>query len=141
MTAGNANHGATDASSIPYARFNAMRAEVVESIRGRVLELGAGRGVNFDSLARSVDWTGLEPRPKTRAQLASRAAQYGHVREPLAAEAEAIPLPDDSIDAVLPHTCSVRSLTPKACLPKSGVCSFQGDDWCSSIMWSRTHQP
>lgn len=89
--------------------FGARNAEIGR-LRGTVLEIGAGRGRNFDLLAPGVTWIGAEPDPGFRARLATTARQYGHDRPPLAARAESVPLPDASVDAVLATVvlCSVR---------------------------------
>lgn len=84
-----------------YAR---EKTRLLGQLSGRVLELGAGRGANFPLLPADVDWLGLEPANRARRRLARR----GH--RVLAASAEAIPLDDDSVDAVLATVvlCSVR---------------------------------
>ncbi len=77
-----------------------LEREFVSRLRGRVLEVGAGDGVNFGALHPDVAWTGLEPDTARRAELAARAREWGHAMPPLAARCEAIPLPDGSLDAV-----------------------------------------
>ncbi len=80
-----------------------LKRELVGGLRGRVLEIGAGSGVNFGLLADDVTWTGLEPRRRRRAGSGKRPVIDG--------VAEDVPLPDGSVDAVLATTvlCSVRS--------------------------------
>ncbi|NYI70543.1 ubiquinone/menaquinone biosynthesis C-methylase UbiE [Naumannella cuiyingiana] len=91
------------------AGFERDRDRAVAALRGRVLELGAGRGANFARLAPGIAWIGLEPNRRLRDRLAVRARASGHPAAPLAARAEAVPLPDASVDAVLATTvlCSV----------------------------------
>ncbi|AWB87578.1 class I SAM-dependent methyltransferase [Mycetocola zhujimingii] len=74
---------------------------LVGALHGRVLEIGAGNGENFDILASGIDWVGLEPNPKRLDELAYEADRNGHSTPPLNAKAENIPLPDASVDAVL----------------------------------------
>jgi ubiquinone/menaquinone biosynthesis C-methylase UbiE len=74
---------------------------LVGSLTGRVLEIGAGYGENFDLLGRDIEWIGLEPNPKRLDELAYEADRNGHSAPPLQAKAENIPLPDASVDAVL----------------------------------------
>ena len=74
---------------------------LVGALRGRVLEIGAGYGENFDILPTDVDYVGLEPNPKRLDELAYEAERNGHPTPPIAAKAENIPLPDASVDAVL----------------------------------------
>lgn len=87
-----------------------VRDAEIGRLRGTVLEIGAGRGRNFGLLAPGVSWIGTEPDPGSRAKLAGAAHRHGHDREPLAAAAESLPLPDASVDGVLATVvlCSVR---------------------------------
>lgn len=78
-----------------------LEREFVGRVRGRVLEIGAGEGENFGALHPEVDWVGLEPDAARRAELGTRAREWGHRAEPLDARAEHIPLPDHSVDAVV----------------------------------------
>ena len=87
-----------------------LEREFVARVRGRVLEVGAGDGENFGAFDPGVEWVGLEPDGKRRAELATRAREWRHEAEPLDALAESIPLPDASVDAVVGTyvLCSVR---------------------------------
>jgi len=78
-----------------------LEREFIARVRGRVLEIGAGDGENFGAFDPSVRWQGLEPDAKRRAELATRAREWRHASVPLDAKAEAIPLPDHSVDAVV----------------------------------------
>ena len=78
-----------------------LEREFIGRVRGRVLEIGAGDGENFGALHPDVDWIGLEPDAARRAELATRAREWGHATAPLDARAEHIPLPDHSVDAVV----------------------------------------
>lgn len=78
-----------------------LEREFVSRVRGRVLEIGAGDGENFGAFDPGVEWIGLEPDAKRRAELATRAREWKHASEPLDARAESIPLPDGSVDAVV----------------------------------------
>ncbi len=84
--------------------YSRRKTQLLGELRGRVLELGAGRGANFPLLAPDVAWIGVEPATGMRRRL----ARGGH--DVLAATAEAIPLADDSVDAVISTVvlCSVR---------------------------------
>lgn len=90
-----------------------LEREFVGRVRGRVLEIGAGEGENFGALHPEVSWLGLEPDAPRRAELATRAREWGHAAEPFDAKAEAIPLPDASVDAVVGTyvLCSVGDLS------------------------------
>ncbi|MFB6610485.1 class I SAM-dependent methyltransferase [Agromyces sp. NPDC056379] len=82
-------------------RLDDLEREFVGRVRGRVLEIGAGEGENFGALHPDVEWIGLEPDAERRTELSQRAREWGHGDEPLDAVAEAIPLPDRSVDAVI----------------------------------------
>lgn len=102
----------TGASPISgWTAFAAARSRAVNSLRGRVLEIGAGQGANFDDLSPGVQWLGLEPSNKYRRRLADKAQRYGHRTAPIAASAEDIPLQGATVDGVLATTvlCSVSS--------------------------------
>ena len=78
-----------------------LEREAIGRVRGRVLEIGAGEGENFGALHPDVEWVGLEPDAERRGELATRAREWRHPAVPLDAVAEAIPLPDASVDAVV----------------------------------------
>ena len=78
-----------------------LERELVGRARGRVLEIGAGRGENFGALPPDVVWQGLEPDDVRREELARRAREWGHAAVAMAAGAESVPLPDGSIDVVV----------------------------------------
>src|SRR5215831_4315382 len=80
-----------------YAQY---KREVLGSLGGTVLEIGAGHGANFGYLAAGTDWIGLEPDPAARCRLATIAAAHGYHRPVIAGVAERIPLSDASVDAV-----------------------------------------
>jgi ubiquinone/menaquinone biosynthesis C-methylase UbiE len=83
------------------AELDDLEREFISRVRGRVLEIGAGDGENFGAFDPGVEWIGLEPDAKRRAELATRAREWRHSSDPLDARAESIPLPDHSVDAVV----------------------------------------
>jgi ubiquinone/menaquinone biosynthesis C-methylase UbiE len=85
--------------------LGAMRGELLAGARGRVIEIGAGTGVNLELYGEGVeDLTLVEPDPHMGAQLRKRLAdRHG---DPLpaqlvAAPAEALPFPDDTFDTAV----------------------------------------
>jgi SAM-dependent methyltransferase len=87
-----------------------MRRALLAEARGRVVEIGAGTGVNLDLYGSGVeDLTLIEPDPhmgaKLRDRLAERAEGVPGVSPPPArlvtAPAEAIPFDDDSFDTAV----------------------------------------
>jgi ubiquinone/menaquinone biosynthesis C-methylase UbiE len=85
--------------------LGAMRGELLAGARGRVIEIGAGTGVNLELYGDGVeDLTLVEPDPHMGAQLRKRLA--GRHGDPLpaqlvAAPAEALPFPDDTFDTAV----------------------------------------
>ncbi|GGK86289.1 class I SAM-dependent methyltransferase [Mangrovihabitans endophyticus] len=93
-----------------FAAYRDAKSTLIGGLRGTVLEIGAGRGRNFDALHRGVVWIGCEPHRRSRTRLAVAARRHGHSREPLPSAAESLPMPDASVDGVLATVvlCSVR---------------------------------
>jgi len=89
--------------------FYALMDKLIGGVSGRVLEIGAGRGRNFGRFRRDIEWIGLEPDAARRGVLRQVAAAHGHSGPILSGGAEAITLPDASVDAVVARVvlCSV----------------------------------
>jgi SAM-dependent methyltransferase len=79
------------------------RADLVDGLAGRVLEVGAGDGLNFEHYGNAVtEVVALEPEPLLRERAARRGLQRITVVDGVA---EALPFEDASFDAVV--TCLV----------------------------------
>jgi ubiquinone/menaquinone biosynthesis C-methylase UbiE len=85
------------------AGLREMRRELVAQARGRVLELGAGTGLNMELYPHEgIDRLVLtEPDPHMFKQLRQRAKEGCPGAELLEAGAEALPAEDDSFDTVV----------------------------------------
>jgi ubiquinone/menaquinone biosynthesis C-methylase UbiE len=85
--------------------LGAMRGDLLASARGRVIEIGAGTGVNLELYGQGVeDLTLVEPDPHMGAQLRKRLAdRHGNPlpAQLVAAPAEALPFPDDTFDTAV----------------------------------------
>ena len=68
---------------------------------GTVLEIGAGVGANFDFLAPGTHLVAVEPNEAMHARLTRRARERHMDLELVAAPAEDLPVPDDSVDTVI----------------------------------------
>lgn len=68
---------------------------------GTVLEIGAGTGANFGYLPPGTHLYAVEPNLRMHARLRRRAAAAGISITLLSTGAEAIPLPDESVDEVI----------------------------------------
>ncbi|MFM1768994.1 MAG: hypothetical protein RJA22_1523 [Verrucomicrobiota bacterium] len=77
-----------------------FRQRLLAGARGRVLEIGPGAGANFAWLPHDIEWVGLEPNPFLHPVLRRAAADHGIQPTLLTGRAEAIPLPDASVDFV-----------------------------------------
>ena len=91
----------------------ARRGELLASARGRVLELGAGTGLNLRHYPDGVDLVVSEPDPGMRRRLERRAAGRATV---VAAGAEALPFPDGSFDTVVSTLVLCTVADPDAAL-------------------------
>jgi ubiquinone/menaquinone biosynthesis C-methylase UbiE len=84
------------------SRLQKYRREVVAAAQGRVLEIGAGSGLNLPLYGRQVELViGIDPSPRLLAMARRRAAAAGVRAELLQASAAAIPLADRTVDTVV----------------------------------------
>ncbi|MGN6257730.1 MAG: class I SAM-dependent methyltransferase [Solirubrobacterales bacterium] len=83
------------------AGLREMRHELLAQARGRVLELGAGTGLNLEHYPQEIEsLTLVEPDPHMTKRLRPKLAQMGREAEVVEAPAERLPFPDDSFDTV-----------------------------------------
>jgi ubiquinone/menaquinone biosynthesis C-methylase UbiE len=84
------------------AGMRRRRSAVLGGARGRVVEIGAGTGLNIahypDEIAELVL---TEPEPAMRRRLARRLQRYARVARIIDAPAERLPLADESVDTVV----------------------------------------
>jgi ubiquinone/menaquinone biosynthesis C-methylase UbiE len=84
--------------------LGAMRRSLLAGASGRVIEVGAGTGVNLDLYGDGIeDLTLVEPDPHMGAQLRKRLASRGRSTpaQLVAAPAEKLPFADDSFDTAV----------------------------------------
>ena len=102
------------ALSRPNRRYDAMVAEekraLLAPLSGTVLEIGPGAGGNLAFLRPYMRWIGIEPNPFFHDRLRARGERLGIDVKVRAASAEALPVPDQSVDAVISTLvlCSVH---------------------------------
>jgi ubiquinone/menaquinone biosynthesis C-methylase UbiE len=77
------------------------RAELVRGLGGRVLELGAGTGLNFERYRREVEVVAVEPESTMAARAAGRGRRAAASVRVLRGVAEDLPFPDAAFDAVV----------------------------------------
>jgi ubiquinone/menaquinone biosynthesis C-methylase UbiE len=79
-----------------------LKQDLLGSLQGRVLEIGAGAGANFSYYDRNITWIGVEPNLFMHAYLRDEAQRQGFEHIELhQGTAEALPLGDRSIDVVV----------------------------------------
>ena len=79
-----------------------LRTELLSRARGRVLELGAGTGLNLDHYPEGIEQLVLsEPSAPMVSSLERRARRSGHASRVVVAPAEHLPFEDDSFDTVV----------------------------------------
>ncbi len=84
------------------AGLRAMRHDLLAGARGRVLELGAGTGLNLAHYPETIeDLTLVEPDPHMTKQLRRRLVGSDRSAEAVEAPGEALPFPDDSFDTAV----------------------------------------
>lgn len=82
--------------------LSAMRRALLAEARGRVVEIGAGTGVNLDLYGAGIeDLTLIEPDPHMGAKLRKRLVGRSGQARLVTAPAEALPFPDDAFDTAV----------------------------------------
>lgn len=110
--------------------YGKIKRELFASLRGEVLEIGPGAGINLRHFPADARVTGVEPNPFMHAALRREAEERGIALEILTGHAEALPLPDASVDAVVSTLvlCSVhapeRTLTEILRVLRPGGCFY-----------------
>lgn len=84
------------------AGMNRRRGTLLAGARGRVVEIGAGTGLNIPHYPDGIDELVLtEPEPGMRGKLARRLQRHARVARIVDAPAERLPLADSSVDTVV----------------------------------------
>ena len=88
----------------------ARKLALLSPLRGTVVEIGPGAGVNLPFFRTDVRWIGVEPNPYVHAHLDATATRLGRDIEVRAGAAEELPVASRSVDAVVGTLvlCSVR---------------------------------
>ncbi len=90
----------------------ARRAHLIDRAEGRVVELGAGTGLNLAHYPAEAELVLTEPYEPMARRLERRLSSSGRIAEVIRAPAEALPLPDASADTVVSTLvlCTVKDL-------------------------------
>ena len=82
-------------------KIRRYRDEIAGGARGRVLEVGAGNGLNFSHYRAGTTVVAVEPEPVMLKNARRRAAEAPVPVRLVRAGADALPLPDASVDTVV----------------------------------------
>ena len=96
-----------------YKVHASKKSKLFEKVKGEVLEIGPGTGVNFPFLKdKEISWLGIEPNPEMHSFLMEKASFYNIAPKLLDCTTESICLPDNSVDFVISTEvlCSVSDL-------------------------------
>jgi SAM-dependent methyltransferase len=84
------------------AGLRAHRRQLLSHARGRTLEIGSGTGLNLPHYPDDLEELVLaEPDTAMRARLEKRLHRSGRLTRLIAAPAERLPFPDDSVDSIV----------------------------------------
>ena len=87
--------------SLNHQIYHFYKQKLFKDLKGIIVEVGPGSGINFSYLPSKIEWLGLEPNEAFHETLFSLAREKGINARLLKGDAEHIPLPDSSADAVL----------------------------------------
>jgi SAM-dependent methyltransferase len=98
------------------AGMRRRRSMLLSGARGRVVEIGAGTGLNIAHYPDGIDELVLmEPEPAMRRRLARRLQRHARAARIIDAPAEHLPLTDESVDTVVSTLvlCTARTRAPR----------------------------
>jgi len=97
---------------LSHEMYQDKKQGLFQPVKGKVLEIGPGTGVNFKFLAKDCIWTGIEPNPAMHPHLTQAASQHWHNSDALALVENIEQVPSLSQDFVISTLvmCSVPSV-------------------------------
>ena len=95
-----------------YHQYKDKKIILFKDLKGRVLEIGPGTGVNFRFFPKDIEWIGLEPNEAMHSHLLKEADRVGIPVELQVGAGEQLGLPDGSVDYVVSTIvlCSVSNV-------------------------------
>ena len=81
--------------------YGARKRALFSDLRGTVVEVGPGSGVNLPYFPEGIRWIGVEPNPYMHAYIREKADEHGRTIELHAATLRELALPAASADAVV----------------------------------------
>ncbi|EXX88893.1 methyltransferase type 11 [Paenibacillus darwinianus] len=114
-------------------RFGPIRRKLLAGLKGRVLEIGSGTGINFPYYEDAAHVTAIEPEAAMRAQSLGRAEKARAVIEVIPGDAERLPFPDSTFDSVavtlvmctIPDPVKALAEIRRVCKPEGEVLFFE----------------
>jgi len=94
------------------ALVEGRKRDLLSGLSGTLVEIGSGTGPNLRYLPEDLRIVALEPNPFMHVHFLREARRWGRPVELILGDAEALPFPDDSVDAVLSTLvlCSVGGM-------------------------------
>lgn len=118
------------------------RQRLLFGLQGRVVEAGAGNGLNFAHYPTTVDEVvAIEPESSLRRLACVEAARTDVRVSVLDGTAEALPLEDASCDAAVASFSCAASPTKRSSLPSCDGCCAQADSFASTSTSSADGAP
>jgi SAM-dependent methyltransferase len=98
---------------INFELYKARKSALLSALRGTVVEIGPGTGLNLRFLDPAVKWIGMEPNPVMHAHILEKAAELGFSVEIRPNTLGESGIPPESVDAVFSTLvlCSVPSIS------------------------------
>lgn len=92
--------------------YGTRKRKMFSGLKGTVLEIGPGTGINLRYYPENIHWIGVEPNRFMHRHIEAKANKNGMQIELRNSRAERLDLPDESIDAVIATLvlCSVPDL-------------------------------
>ncbi|MDA8235296.1 MAG: methyltransferase domain-containing protein [Clostridia bacterium] len=114
-------------------KFREIRKNLLQNVEGKVLEIGSGTGFNFPFYQQAQKVIAIEPEPLMRDQSLPRATKANVPIEVILADAEELPFPADTFDAVvgtlvlctIPNPSKALKEIRRVCKPEGQVLFFE----------------
>lgn len=81
--------------------YRSYKRDLFKDLKGLIVEIGPGTGINFSYLPVGTEWLGIEPNQAFHEGLLAQAKEKGINAKLLSGDAEQIPLPDNTADVLL----------------------------------------
>jgi len=90
--------------------YGIYKRDLFQDLKGLLVEIGPGTGVNFNYFPSNIQWIGIEPNEAFHETLQQQAQKAGIDARILTGDASNIPLPDNAADALICTLvlCSVK---------------------------------